>query len=226
MAMIVNAAWVDPETKKKLGDISKTGLLQESEGSADSESQDPMAAMVAQNEANLAMFEGLKGKAEEALQRIRDEETKKQGEHDVQVMTLKQAIALAENNVDDAKKARSRLAQEKAEAEEEKADVEASKAADEKSLAETKLECEQTSAAWAARQKEAAAEMAAIEKAKEILSSRVTVLLVQAKVTLHAKSHSSNDDEDEEDDDDDVDEKRVKADSDVKASVKTQKTRQ
>merc|ERR1719160_1204899 len=141
-------------------------------------------------------------------------------------MSLKQAIALAENNVDDAKKERSRLAQEKAEAEEEKADVEASKAADEKSLAETKLECEQTSAAWAARQKEAAAEMAAIEKAKEILASRVTVLLVQAKVTLHAKSHSSNDDEDEEDDDDDVDEKRVKADSDVKASVKTQKTRQ
>merc|ERR1719217_623947 len=80
-----------------------------------------MAAMVAQNEANLAMFEGLKGKAEEALQRARDEETKKQGEHDVQMMTLKQAVALAENNVDDAKKERARLAQEKAEAEEEKA---------------------------------------------------------------------------------------------------------
>merc|ERR1719428_2815235 len=107
-----------------------------------------MASMVADNEKNLEMFEGLKGKAEEALQKLRDDETKTQGEHDIQMMSLKQAIALAENNVDDAKKERSRLAQEKAEAEEEKADVEASKAADEKSLAEVKLETEQTSEAW------------------------------------------------------------------------------
>merc|ERR1719301_161282 len=146
--MIVNAAWVDPETKKKLGDISKTGLLQESEGSADSESQDPMAAMVAQNEANLAMFEGLKGKAEEALQKLRDDETKTQGEHDIQMMNLKQAIALAENNVDDAKKERARLSQEKSEAEEENADCEASVAADSKSLEETPRECTATSEAW------------------------------------------------------------------------------
>merc|ERR1719443_2159516 len=140
-----------------------------------------MAAMVAQNEANLAAFEGLKGKAEEALQRQRDEETKAQSEHDIQVMTLKQAIALAENNVDDAKKERAGLAEEKAKAEEEKVDAEAAKAADEKSLEETTQECEATSAAWATRQKEAAAEMAAIEKAKEILASRVTVQL-QVKI--------------------------------------------
>jgi hypothetical protein len=135
------------------------------------------AAMVAQNEANLAMFEGLKGKAEESLQKLRDEEVKTQGEHEMQLMTLKQAIALAENNVDDAKKERARISQEKGEAEEETADVEASKAADEKGLAETTKECDATSAAWAHRQEEAKAEMAAIEKAKEILASRVTVFI-------------------------------------------------
>merc|ERR1719281_970674 len=91
---------------------------------------DAMNAQIAQNEANLAAFEGLKGKAEESLQRMRDEETKAQSEHDVQVMTLKQAIALAKDNVDDAKKEKARLSQEKAEAEEEKADCEASLAAD------------------------------------------------------------------------------------------------
>merc|ERR1719443_1046219 len=159
-----------------------------------------MAAMVAQNEANLAAFEGLKGKAEEALQRQRDEETKAQSEHDIQVMTLKQAIALAENNVDDAKKERAGLAEEKAKAEEEKVDAEAAKAADEKVLEETTQECEATSAAWATRQKEAAAEMAAIEKAKEILASRVTVLL-QVKTA-------------------------DKMPDDVSSTVKTQKTRQ
>jgi hypothetical protein len=214
LGLIVNSVWVDPETKKKLGAM-QTGLLQEeaSGGAA----QDPMAAMAAQNEANLAMFEGLKGKAEESLQKLRDDETKTQGEHDIQMMSLKQAIALAENSVDDAKKEKSRLSQEKAEAEGEKADVEASKAADEKSLEETKLECDQTSVAWATRQKEAQAEMSAIEKAKEILASRVTVLI---QVTLRAKSHSTNEDEDDDHDEESDVQK------DVQASVKAQKLRQ
>merc|ERR1719207_513045 len=92
------------------------------------------------------------------------------------------------------------LAEEKAKAEEEKADAEASKAADEKSLEETTQECEATSAAWATRQKEAAAEMAAIEKAKEILAARVTVLL-QVKIA-------------------------DKTPDDVSSTVKTQKMRQ
>merc|ERR1719181_412311 len=167
---------MDPGSKKNLASLEQnSAFVQEEPGG------DAMAAQVAQNEANLAAFEGLKGKAEEALQKQRDEETKAQSEHDIQVMSIKQAIALAENNVDDAKKERARLAEEKAKAEEEKADAEASKAADEKSLEETTQECEATSAAWATRQKEAAAEMAAIEKAKEILASRVTVL-IQVKV--------------------------------------------
>jgi len=185
LQMIITAEWVDPETKKKLSSLQKSGaLLQEEpdinahDGLPEGESAGgAMAAMVESNKKNLEMFEGLKGKAEESLQRTRDEEVKKQGEHDIQMMTLKQAIALAENDLDDAKKEHARISQEKAEAEEEKGDVEASKAADEKSLAETTAECDATSAAWAKRQEEAKAEMAAIEKAKEILASRVTVFI-------------------------------------------------
>merc|ERR1719161_2205515 len=44
-------------------------------------------------------------------------------------------------------------------------------------LKSTKQECDATSEAWAKRQEEAKAEMAAIEKAKEILASRVTVFI-------------------------------------------------
>merc|ERR1719395_80523 len=178
LTIMVNTFWKNPNSKKTLASLEQSNALVQEEPAPG----DPMAAQVAQNEKNLAAFEELKGKAEEALQTQRDEETKKQSEHDVQVMTLKQTIALAENNVDDAKKERARLAEEKAKAEEEKADVEASKAADEKSLEETTQECDATSAAWATRQKEAAAEMAAIEKAKEILASRVTVL-IQVKIS-------------------------------------------
>merc|ERR1719326_173581 len=182
LTMMVDTIWAqDPATRKQLKEAAAF-VQEEPPAALSAQDQDAMAAQVAQNEANLAAFEGLKGKAEEALQKQRDEENKKQSEHDIQVMSIKQAIALAENNVDDAKKEKARLSEEKAKAEEEKADAEASKAADEKSLEETTQECEATSAAWATRQKEAAAEMAAIEKAKEILASRVTVLL-QVKIT-------------------------------------------
>jgi len=179
LTLMVDTVWAkDAETRKQLAQLQNSNALLQEEPAAG----DPMAAQVAQNEKNLAAFEELKGKAEEALQRQRDEENKAQGEHDVQVMQLKQAIALAEDNVDDAKKNRAALAQEKGQCEEEKVDCEASLAADEKSLKETTLECEETSAAWATRQTEAKAEMAAIEKAKEILASRVTVL-IQFKIT-------------------------------------------
>jgi len=179
LTMMVDTVWAqDPETRKKLAELQKsTAFVQE-----DPAGGDAVAAQVAQNEKNLAAFEELKGKAEESLQRMRDEENKKQSEHDIQVMQLKQAIALAENNVDDAKKERARLAEEKAKCEEEKVDCEASLAADTKSLKETTMECDATSKAWATRQSEAKAEMAAIEKAKEILASRVTVLM-QVKIT-------------------------------------------
>jgi len=179
MTLFVNSAYVDADSKKTLAALEKGGAFvqEESDPAAAPAGNDNVAAQVAQNEANLAAFEGLKGKAEESLQRMRDEETKAQSEHDIQMMSLKQAISLAENNVDDAKKEKARLSEEKAKAEEELADVKASKAADEKSLEETTQECTQGAEAWATRQKEAAAEMAAIGKAQEILSSRVTVLI-------------------------------------------------
>jgi len=197
LQIMVTSTWVDPESKKRLTSF----VQQEEEPAAPDAGGGAMASMVAQNQANLEMFEGLKGKAEESLQKLRDEEVKKQSEHDIQIMTLKQAIALAENNVDDAKKDHARISQEKAEAEEEKADVEASKAADEKTLEQTKQQCNEMSEAWAHRQSEAKAEMAAIEKAKEILASRVTVFI---QVKLKSKDPSGS----------------------IQATIKAQKTRQ
>merc|ERR1719387_2071431 len=110
---------MDPGSKKDLASLEHNSAFVQEEPVAGG---DAMNAQIAQNEANLAAFEELKGKAEESLTRMRDEETKAQSEHDIQVMSLKQAIALAENNVDDAKKEVARLSQEKGEAEEEKGD--------------------------------------------------------------------------------------------------------
>merc|ERR1719160_2142895 len=170
MSKYVDAVWVDPDSKKPL---QNGAFIQQSTDS----SQDPMAGQLAENSDNLAAFEGLKGKAEEALQKLRDEEAKKQSEHVVNVASLKQAIALAENNVDDAKKEKARISKEKADAENELGEAQASKAADEKTLAEIQHECMETSVAYETRVKEGTAEMAAIQKAKDILAERVTVLI-------------------------------------------------
>merc|ERR1719160_1952471 len=56
-------------------------------------------------------------------------------------------------------------------------ETEASKAADEKALAELKHDCEESAANWAERQESAKAEMSAINKAIEVLSEGVRVLL-------------------------------------------------
>merc|ERR1719388_306487 len=75
------------------------------------------------------------------------------------------------------------MTEEKGEAEGEKASAEGSKAADSTKLKDLIAECNSAAAAWEHRQKEAAAEMAAIEKAKEILKSRVKVFLQISRST-------------------------------------------
>merc|ERR1719321_535749 len=180
---MVNERWSDPESKKNFRTLQNNGAFVQTE-------QDPMADQMAKNEENLAAFEGLKGKAEEALQKMRDEEAKKQADHNVQVGELKMAIVLAENNVDDAKKEKAKLSEEKATAENELGEVEASLEADSKKLKETQHECQEGAVAWETRNKEANAEMAAIEKAKQILAERVTVLIQTRSRTRVADASS------------------------------------
>merc|ERR1719321_416279 len=180
---MVNERWSDPESKKNFRTLQNNGAFVQTE-------QDPMADQMAKNEENLAAFEGLKGKAEEALQKMRDEEAKKQADHNVQVGELKMAIVLAEDNVDDAKKEKAKLSEEKATAENELGEVEASLEADSKKLKETQHECQEGAVAWETRNKEANAEMAAIEKAKQILAERVTVLIQTRSRTRVADASS------------------------------------
>merc|ERR1712139_340037 len=72
---------------------------------------------------------------------------------------------------------KARLAEEKGEAEGVKAANEESRAEDEKNLKALTTECDNAASAWETRQTEAQNEQAAIEKAKEILSSRVKVFI-------------------------------------------------
>merc|ERR1719321_320747 len=143
---------------------------------------DPSAGGAAP-ENNLAAFEMLKGKAEESLQRLRDAEVTEKHNHDLRIQALMQAIHLAEDKKEDATKDKTRLTEEKGEAEAELVKTQETKAAAEKYLAEVSAECDKASQDWEERQKGAKDEQAAINKAKEILAARVNVF-VQAKLHL------------------------------------------
>merc|ERR1719161_1884190 len=126
---------------------------------------------------NLASFEALKVKAQEALQREREQEKKEYNEFMVEKQSLMGAMKLFNSKLDDANEDKNKLTEERAAAEGENAQAKESKAADEKALAELVSTCNAASESWDARQKDAAAEQAAITKACEILGSRVKVLL-------------------------------------------------
>jgi len=183
LAKMVNSVWIDPASKKALGQVN--GFMQ-ADGMEDPAatpaptvevSQEAFQGMQQNTENNLAAFEMLKGKAEESLQRLRNNDVQEKHNHDLRIQSLLDAIHLSEDKLDDVKRDHSRLSEEKAKAEADKADTEASKAASEKSLAEVQLTCDKAAGAWEARQKGAKEEMAAIAKAKDILAARVTVLV-------------------------------------------------
>merc|ERR1719443_34643 len=158
----MNALMQDPEAAPKGG-----AFLQEAQPDAEN----------AGTADNLASFEALKVKAQEALQREREQEKSEENEFMVEKQSLMGAMTLFNSKLDDANEDKNRLSEEKAQAEAENAQAKESKAADEKALAELVSTCNAAAASWDTRQKDAAAEQAAITKAQEILGSRVKVFL-------------------------------------------------
>jgi hypothetical protein len=182
MTRVVSVVGQDSETQENVKTVSS--FMQSSEDPPPVEvSAAAMEGQKKNTEDNMAAFEGLKAKAEAALQKERDMEAEKQNEYNVNLMSLKQAQMIAEDDIQDSKKDKARLTEEKGEAAGELASAGESKAADSKKLKDLVAECDSAAAAWEHRQKEAAAEMAAIEKAKEILKSRVNVFLQISRST-------------------------------------------
>merc|ERR1719272_999913 len=168
----------DPEAAPKSG-----AFLQEH--------QDPADAETAGTADNLATFESLKVKAQEALQREREQEKKELNEFIVEKQALMGAMTLFNSKLDDANEDKNKLSEEKAQATSENKQATDSKAADSKALAELTSTCNDAAAAWDARQKHAANEQAAIQKAMEILGSRVKVLVQVNTETEKASTQQS-----------------------------------
>merc|ERR1719387_1695621 len=99
-------------------------------------------------------------------------------------------MAVLDDKMSDAKKDLQSMTEKKAVAEKDRLKTEDSRAADEKYLTQLTGECDAAADAWATRQKDAAAEQAAIDKACEILGSRVKVLLLQVGSSVRVRRQS------------------------------------
>merc|ERR1719262_1244268 len=107
--------------------------------------------------------------------------------------SLSGEVSHNEGKLSDAKKAKAGAEETLATSEEDLVATKKTKAADEEYSAGLKTECETAASEWAARQESAKAEMAAIDKASEILASGVTAL-------VQVKTSKRSSDDDEEDD--------------------------
>jgi len=182
LATISDAAWVPEQDRPRLQEF-----LQSAEEDGATQPQATVSAYESQGGGILDTLEDIKAKAEESLSTLRKKEMESSHEYEMLKMSLDTKIADMKARLRDATAQRQRNEEAKAEAAEEVASVKKSKAADELFLKDLKRACAEKADQWTARQKSAAEEMAAVEKAKDILTSGV-------KVFLQVRKHLPRDD--------------------------------
>merc|ERR1719301_231374 len=109
--------------------------------------------------------------------------------------SLNDGIALVKEKLGDAKSTKAATEEENGKAKAELTETEKSKAADETYVATLTQDCSATHLQWEERQASAKGEMAAIDKAKEILSEGVKVFVQFSDKKSSKKSPDSDDDE-------------------------------
>merc|ERR1719506_934349 len=130
----------------------------------------------------------MKDKAEATLSDARKAEMEANHEYEMLKQNLETQIKTMKKRMSEATTQKSGLEDAKASAEEELASTKKTLADDEKYLVDLKQSCSMKAQEWATRQKDAAEELAAIAKAKEVLESGVKVFL-----EVSSKTHSKND---------------------------------
>lgn len=197
---ILSAISIKTESKRKL----KAFLQQSSTEAADDELtlKQPQAKMVAYESKSggiLDTIKEMKEKAEGELSDLRKKEMSNSHNFKMIESGLNDEIAHNMEKLGLAKSAKAAAEEALGKAESDTAETAKTKAADTEYSANLKTECETTSMEWDARQKSAKEEMAAIDKASEILTTGV-VAFSQVGVR-HQMKHFSGMDLDEDMDD-------------------------
>merc|ERR1719299_125876 len=187
---LIEANWVNKKDKATV-----QSLLQSTSTDGDED-------LSLQPQASTSAYEGhgggildtladMKEKAEATLSDARTAEMKAQHAYEMLKNSLETEISTMQKRMSEATAEKSGLENSKASAQEELAATKKTVADDEKYLEELKMSCSMKAKEWATRQKDAAGELAAIAKAKEVLESGVKVFL---QVSSKAKVHNMDDD--------------------------------
>merc|ERR1719337_380060 len=206
LKQMIDAEWVDVGSKRKLRSFLQSAAQAKEDADDDLSFTQPQAKQVAYESSSggiVKTIEEMQGKAEDTLSDLRKKEMSDAQEFAMLEQGLKDEISHGEEKLSTATKSKAANAEAKEDASGKLVETEKSKAADEEYAGTLKTECEAKAAEWEARQKSAAEEMGAIEKAKTILVDGVT-----AFVQVSSKTRRWNPDDDEESDA--VSEKREK----------------
>merc|ERR1719158_195519 len=195
---IIEAEWVDVGSKRKLKSFLQAAAQAKEDADDDLSFTQPQAKQVAYESSSggiVKTVEEMQGKAEDTLSDLRKKEMGDAQTFAMLEQGLKDEIKHGEEKLSTATKSKAANEQAKEDASGKLVETEKSKAADEEYAGTLKTECEAKASEWEARQKSAAEEMGAIEKAKEILVEGVT-----AFAQVSSKTRRWNPDDDEESD--------------------------
>jgi len=192
LGKIIEANWVNKKDKAAV-----QALLQSKSADTDEDlSLQPQAAVSgyqSQGSGILDTISDMKEKAESTLSDARTAEMKAAHEYEMLKQSLEMEMSTMKKRMSEATTEKSGLEESKSSAEEELASTKKALADDEKYLEELTQSCSMKAKEWATRQKDAAGELAAIAKAKEVLESGVKVFL---QVSNKAKAHERDESDD------------------------------
>merc|ERR1719420_1264432 len=189
LGKIIDSGSISMGTRRQIEGLLQTGSMDSNEFSfRHGQPQAKQVAYESKSGGIVEKIEEMKEKAEETLTEARNAETKATNDFAMLEQSLNNGITVANDKISTAKSASGLTTEEMNTAKGDLGATEAAKAADEKALAELKHDCETAAAAWAERQESAQAEMTAINKAIEVLSEGVRVLLQTGSKTKTKKA--------------------------------------
>merc|ERR1719183_2240401 len=173
---VVEASWVNEHQKAVLQSLLQTNS-EDSDEDLEFQPQGKVVAFESSSGGILDTIADMQGKAEEALSSTRKDEMEAAHAYAMVKKSLEDEIAVAKKQLSEATLTRSTTEEELNTAKSSLSETKTTLAADEKYLEELKQSCTTKATEWASRQKQAAEETAAIQKAKDILSEGVKVFL-------------------------------------------------
>merc|ERR1719316_71152 len=196
---------VESELMTSIDQLDRAVTIIKRETGADESLRQPQAKEVAYESKSggiISKIEEMKEKAEETLTDARNTEMKAQQDYSMLEQSLNNGITVGQEKISAAKAAIGAKGEEMNGAKGDLTETTASKAADEKYLAQLKHDCEEAAANWAQRQESASAETGAINKAIEVLSEGVRVLLQKNSIVSKKQVNDNLAKDDQEFDDD------------------------